>query len=319
MGGGGGGGGGGSSFVAAGATGVSGPALASSAAQVTITYAVPAVGQSATVIGFATQPHGTVSTEQTLTVTNEGSAPLVVSSVVLGGADPGDYMINDRCQQPVPPGASGQVGVRFAPQKQGASSASLTLLTNAPSAPAAVALSGTGGPPVQNPAGPTPGTISQGAAGPTVRWAQYLLVIVGKTLGDKQIDGVFGPVTRSAVEQFQRAGHLAVDGIVGPATWAALGGGGAQPPTLAEGSQGPVVQRLQSALNQGRGGFAPGSNPVLATDGIYGPQTAAAVKGAQQSGGIGADGVVGLQTWALPVHGAGQVLADLCGVGPVGG
>ena len=76
------------------------------------------------------------------------------------------------------------------------------------------------------------------------------------------------------------------------------------------------MQRLQSALNEGRGSFAPGSNPVLATDGIYGPQTAAAVKGAQQSGGIEADGVVGLQTWALPVHSAGQVLADLCGVGP---
>ena len=102
--------------------------------------------------------------------------------------------------------------MRFAPQKQGASSASLTLLTNAPSASAAVALSGIGGP-VQSPAGTTPGTISQGVAGPTVRWAQYLLVIVGKTLGDRRIDGVFGPVTRSAVEQFQRAGHLAVDGM----------------------------------------------------------------------------------------------------------
>ena len=54
----------------------------------TITYAAPAVRQSATVIGFATQPHGTVSAEQTLTVTNNGSAPLVVSGVVLGGPIP---------------------------------------------------------------------------------------------------------------------------------------------------------------------------------------------------------------------------------------
>jgi peptidoglycan hydrolase-like protein with peptidoglycan-binding domain len=53
---------------------------------------------------------------------------------------------------------------------------------------------------------------------------------------------------------------------------------------------------------------------VLGIDGVYGPKTAAAVKGAQESGGIEADGVVGLQTWALPVHAAGQVLANLCGV-----
>jgi peptidoglycan hydrolase-like protein with peptidoglycan-binding domain len=164
----------------------------------------------------------------------------------------------------------------------------------------------------------TPPTISEGATGPVVRWAQYLLV--RRTLSDSQIDGIFGPVTKAAVEQFQRDRHLAVDGIVGSATWAALGGDGPQPPTLAEGSHGPVVERLQAALNEGRGDFAPESNPVLATDGIYGPQTATAVRGAQQLGGIEADGTVGLQTWALPVHAAGQVLADLCGVpGPGGG
>ena len=161
-------------------------------------------------------------------------------------------------------------------------------------------------------------TISEGATGPVVEWAQYLLV--RRTLSDNQIDGIFGPVTKAAVEVFQGYSHLAVDGIVGPDTWAALGGDGPQPPTLAEGSQGPVVQKLQTALNEGRGDFAPSSNPVLAVDGIYGPQTAVAVKGAQQQGGIPEDGVVGLQTWALPVHAAGQVLADLCGVpGPGGG
>ena len=160
-------------------------------------------------------------------------------------------------------------------------------------------------------------TISEGATGPVVRWAQYLLV--RRTLSDNQIDGIFGPVTKAAVEQFQGSSHLAVDGIVGPDTWAALGGDGPQPPTLAEGSQGPVVQKLQTALNEGRGDFAPASNPVLAVDGIYGPQTALAVKGAQQKGGIQEDGVVGLQTWALPVNAGGMVLASLCGVTGPGG
>ena len=164
----------------------------------------------------------------------------------------------------------------------------------------------------------TPPAIAEGATGPTVRWAQYLLV--RRTLSYNQIDGIFGAATKTAVEQFQRDSHLAVDGVVGPATWGALGGGRAQPPTLAQGSQGPVVEKLQTALNEGRGDFAPKSNPVLATDGTYGPQTATAVRGTQQQGHIEADGTVGLQTWALPVHAAGQVLANLCGVrGPGGG
>jgi peptidoglycan hydrolase-like protein with peptidoglycan-binding domain len=158
----------------------------------------------------------------------------------------------------------------------------------------------------------TPATISEGSTGPTVRWAQYLLV--RRTLSYNQIDGVFGPITKAAVEDFQGYSGLVVDGIVGPLTWAALGGDGPEPPTLAEGSTGSVVQSLQTALNEGRGDFAPSSNPVLTVDGIFGPHTAAAVKGTQQSGGITDDGVVGLQTWALPVHAAGQVLANLCGV-----
>lgn len=159
----------------------------------------------------------------------------------------------------------------------------------------------------------SPPTISEGATGATVSWLQYLLV--RRTLADNhQIDGVFGPVTKTAVEEFQGGAHLAVDGIVGPATWSALGGDGPQPPTLAEGSSGSVVEKLQNALNEGRGDFAPSSNPVLALDGSFGPNTATAVRGAQSLGGIAADGIVGLQTWALSVHAAGQVLADLCGV-----
>ncbi len=163
------------------------------------------------------------------------------------------------------------------------------------------------------PATSSPPTISEGATGPTVKWLQYRLV--RRTLSDnRQIDGIFGPVTKAAVERFQSDAHLAVDGISGPATWTALGGDGPEPPILSHGSHGPVVEKLQHALNLGRGDFAPSSNPVLALDGVYGPHTTTAVKGAQQLDGIPADGTVGLQTWALSVHAAGQVLADLCGV-----
>jgi len=36
------------------------------------------------------------------------------------------------------------------------------------------------------------------------------------------VDGIFGPLTRSAVISFQRSQRLATDGIVGPLTWAVL-------------------------------------------------------------------------------------------------
>ena len=48
--------------------------------------------------------------------------------------------------------------------------------------------------------------------------------------------------------------------------------------------------------------------------------TAAALRGTQQLARIPVNGIVGLQTWAIPVHAGGQVLANLCGVtGPGGG
>src|SRR5438270_9171783 len=137
-----------------------------------------------------------------------------------------------------------------------------------------------------------PATLSEGATGATVKWLQYNLV--RRTLSDaSQIDGIFGPVTKTAVEEFQAAAGLAVDGIVGPATWSALHGGDAEPPTLSQGSHGAVVEKLQHVLNEGRGSFAPLSNPVLALDGDYGQHTATAVRGAQGEGGIPADGIVG--------------------------
>lgn len=41
---------------------------------------------------------------------------------------------------------------------------------------------------------------------------------------DIAVDGIFGPVTESAVRDFQREQGLLVDGIVGPQTWGALDG-----------------------------------------------------------------------------------------------
>ena len=160
---GGGGGGGGSSYVSPQATNVSGPSVQDNFGNgsVSITYATPTADLATQAIAFAgTQPQGVASPAQPLTITNNGSAPLSVSGVELGGTDPADYLVDNQCEQAVAPGASCQVMVRFSPQAVGASSASLTVLTNAPTAPAPVALSGTGGALAQGPQGP------QGPAGP---------------------------------------------------------------------------------------------------------------------------------------------------------
>lgn len=157
---------------------------------------------------------------------------------------------------------------------------------------------------------PIPTTISNGSQGEVVKWAQYLLVRFA--LSDYQIDGIFGPVTLAAVEQYQTFKHLAVDGIVGPITWGALVGDRPQPPTLQEGATGALVEKLQTAVNEP----AEPPRPLLVVDGDFGPLTAAAVRSVQQSGGLQVDGVVGLQTWARPVDAGGRVIADECGVTP---
>ena len=116
------------------------------------------------------------------------------------------------------------------------------------------------------------------------------------------------PITQHAVEDLQQSRGLAADGIIGQNTWTTIGGDKPEPPTLGQGSTGPVVEQLQTVLNEGRGSFAPTSNPILLTDGIYGSYTATSVWGAQTAGGIPRDGIVGLQTWALPVHAAAKSL-----------
>ncbi len=161
------GGGGGASYTVAGATILVPAALTSAAAEVTITYDIPTVALNTSALSFpATQPEGTAGVGLPLTVTNNGSAPLIVSGVQTAGSDAGDYLIDNGCQQPVAPAASCQIDVRFDPQAQGASSATLTVLTNALTAPATVTLSGAGGPLPQGPSGVTGPDGATGPQGP---------------------------------------------------------------------------------------------------------------------------------------------------------
>ncbi|BAY24286.1 peptidoglycan-binding domain 1 protein [Calothrix sp. NIES-2100] len=62
-------------------------------------------------------------------------------------------------------------------------------------------------------------TIRFGSSGITVRILQRLLIAHGYGM---RVDGVFGPLTETAVKAFQNRRSLLVDGIVGQRTWREL-------------------------------------------------------------------------------------------------
>jgi peptidoglycan hydrolase-like protein with peptidoglycan-binding domain len=136
-------------------------------------------------------------------------------------------------------------------------------------------------------------TLRQGSRGASVTQLQNLLRNKGFNIA---ADGDFGPKTTAAVKSFQASRGLAADGVAGPKTWAALRSAppaapaASGQPTLRQGAKGAAVTELQKLLR--------GKGYSVATDGDFGPKTAAAVKSFQASRGLAADGVVGPKTWA---------------------
>ena len=97
-------------------------------------------------LGFGSLPQGAVSGPQTVTITNNGAAPLIVDGFEFIGANPGDYFTGlDTCNAPVVRGDSCTVAVRFAPQGQGTRTATLGVVSDAGTpANSTVTLVGTG-------------------------------------------------------------------------------------------------------------------------------------------------------------------------------
>ena len=172
--------------------------------------------------------------------------------------------------------------------------------------------------------------IRQGSRGTLVGRAQYIMNFISQfypSVPTVVQDFNFGPNFAAAVREFQRLFGLNNDGIIGPLTWRMLydiywrirdnvnlpsGPGGEPvvpplPPTpppppppggippypgqlIRVGSRGDDVQRIQRCLNSV-------NNAGLATDGIFGPLTQAAVMNFQRSRGLNPDGIVGPLTW----------------------
>lgn len=134
--------------------------------------------------------------------------------------------------------------------------------------------------------------ISLGAAGPAVRDVQRRLEDLGLPTHDPS--GEFGPATRQAVRTFQQRRGLVADGVVGPDTWKVLVEAGyalgdrllyLTDPML----RGDDVRELQRRI--GQLGFDAGKD-----DGIFGPDTEAALFEFQVNVGLDGDGKAGPET-----------------------
>lgn len=164
-----------------------------------------------------------------------------------------------------------------------------------------------------------PETLREGSTGPGVQLLQYFLAIVGEYYDQlprwqvDQIDGIFGPRTREAVEAYQRMMGLTVDGIVGRTTWNTLVStyqsvlavqpdqgflgevAGLPDIFLVEGMRGEAVREAQQLINIIARGYP--EVPSVAVDGIFGPATRNAVSVIQSISGLPATGAIGPLTW----------------------
>jgi N-acetylmuramoyl-L-alanine amidase len=132
--------------------------------------------------------------------------------------------------------------------------------------------------------------LRRGDRGREVVDLQTRLLALGLDLGNRGIDGVFGPVTELAVRAFQQGMGILADGVVGPITWrevyeAGYRPGGRllylrQPPF-----RGADVTELQRMLHDL--GFDPG-----AVNGLFDERTARAAKEFQRNAGLAPDGVI---------------------------
>jgi len=161
-----------------------------------------------------------------------------------------------------------------------------------------------------------PTELAEGDTGVGVRELQYFLSFIG-TFNDfiqpVPIDGIFGTRTRQSVEDFQRTYGLPVTGSADTVTWTNLFrvyrtyldslpenyfGTPVRPypgTPLRLGSEGEDVSVLQTYLNRVSDAYP--SIPKVTVDGIFGQNTAQAVRVFQGLFGLPVSGFVGATTW----------------------
>jgi len=223
----GGGGGGGSSFIAPSASAVSAATPTGGAPYVSLTYASPTITLSTEEVEFAEQSVGTISGPQTVTITNTGTAPLLISQVESAASD---FLLTNHCYNEIGPGESCTVDVRFAPQEETTVASTLNIYSNDNTTLSRieVMLKGKGGPP---PTGKT------GAAGPTGPTGATGATGEAGTKGETGAAGANGETGATGA-----SGAKGETGATGPTgTKGETGAAGAKGETGATGATGPLA------------------------------------------------------------------------------
>lgn len=134
-----------------------------------------AVTSSPGTLDFGTVALGGTVPAQSITITNSGSASLHLTSVALGGANPGDFSENNNCTaSPIAVQASCAISVSFSPQAEGQRSATITLTDDAPDSPQTLMLAGNVSSPFQLGAASSGSTSATITAGQTAQFSLQL-------------------------------------------------------------------------------------------------------------------------------------------------
>jgi cell wall-associated NlpC family hydrolase len=130
-------------------------------------------------------------------------------------------------------------------------------------------------------------TVKKGSHGVQTRAAQCLIKAAGY---DVKVDNSFSSADSAQVKKFQRTHHVRVSGKVYASSWTALLSRGSDP-SLHVGSRGADVRRLQRSLTA--------TGRRVKVDGIYGANTAKAVRSVQRARHLNVTGTVDHKVWDL--------------------
>ena len=102
----------------------------------------PAITVTPNPVSFPTTAQGTPSSPIPVSVTNSGNLTLHISSVVLGGNNPGDFSMTNQCSGPYAANAGCTITITFTPLAAGQRSAIISITDDAPNSPQSIQVSG---------------------------------------------------------------------------------------------------------------------------------------------------------------------------------